>query len=95
MAAHPVAVAKTFLGPHFAMKQLLNFDYSFVTPDGDVENFDDWCAERFPNEMFLFRAGLWVLVEDSVDEDLLKPVFPKKLWDCAYEFEARVFGKSN
>jgi len=97
MKADPIAVAKSFLGPLFVMKKLhiSDSEHLLVSPDNDVENFELWCKERFPNDSLEFRVSLWIQVEDSIDNDLKNQVFVKKIWDAAKEFEQRVFGPVN
>jgi len=94
LKADPIAVAKTFLAPNFVMK-LLKFDYSFVSEDGDIENFELWCAERFPNDSFEFRVSLWIQTEDSINRDLGNKDVEMNIWRAAYEYEHRVFGPVN
>src|SRR5215813_2965059 len=86
LTAPVVAVAKTFLGPHFVMKNLLRFDHS-VEPDSDIENFELWCKERFPNDSFEFRVSLWIQTEDSINRDLGNKDVEMNIWRAAYEYE--------
>ena len=94
LKADPIAVAKTFLAPNFVMK-LLKFDYSFVSEDGDIENFELWCAERFPEWRFEDRVRLWIQTEDSINRDLEDKDVEMNIWRAAWEFEQRVFGFVN
>jgi hypothetical protein len=97
MSAEPMLVAKCFLGPMYVEEKLLShriqeeIEYSSRF---DLEQYNKWYDQRQQT-----NADVGDLtadkVRDAVLRDLRRPAFRKKLWDAAWEFEARVFGKPN
>ena len=57
----------------------------------DLRDLNDWFCRR--SRLAGDVSGLTLdVIRDSVYKDLRSPAVRKKLWDAAWEFEARVFG---
>ena len=96
MAADPVLVGKTFLGPA-VIEECLWPEWKqeiCKEAEGDVENYDNWFAKRY-RENAEVKRKLSDKVRSAVHRDLLQPLFRNEIFATAVEYEARVFGESN
>jgi hypothetical protein len=95
MTAEPMLIAKQYLAPMYVEEKLLahrTFAEIWETAQIDLKNFTAWSVRRNRVKGDLPAT---LDVRQSVNKDLRSPALRRKLWDAAWEFEARAFGKPN
>jgi hypothetical protein len=92
MNAHPVLVAKTFLGPRYIevlLRGKESQDECWFASRRDFGLYSDWYRIRQTLRADL-PSDLKEEVQRAIRRDFNDPVFQRRLWKTALEYEARI-----